>query len=140
MIELRRTKSKVTISPTIWTMSIELARLCGWVPTGTHSVTAAGVDPVEQKEFRQRLQWQMEYVAGDGQTVVREDAVGLGNALLRAIREGDVLLSQWIAGQIEPPATLRTPATGFRWFTTPAGKAHLQTLASFCQQGEFQIF
>jgi len=141
MIELRRAKSRISVSPTVWTMTLELARLCGWVPVGTRRtfiIEQATLDSLG--DVRHFLPWQIEYISADGQIVTTEDAVHLAQAFARAAVDGDRILAQWIAGQIQPPAVIRTPSTGFRWFGTTDGKDHLEAVASFCRKGEFQIF
>jgi hypothetical protein len=141
MIELRRAKSRICISPTIWTMTLELARLCGWQPLGTRRIEFSnGIELDALRDIRHMLAWQTEYVSADGQTITKDDAAHLADAFARATVDGDKLLAQWNSGQMQPPATLRTPPTGFRWFSTLDGRDHLQAVADFCRQGEFQIF
>jgi hypothetical protein len=141
MIELRQAKSKMSISPTVWTMTLELARLCGWEPLGTRRSEA--VDGKHQdvlQDVRHMLPWQLEYVAADGQTITREDAARLARAFVLAASASDQILAQWKSGQYQPPAVLRTPCTGFRWFNTSDGRDHLLAVAEFCRKGEFQVF
>ena len=141
MVELRRGKSRVSLSPTIWAMTLELARLCGWVPLGTRRAAPLGkgtADPLD--DVRHLLAWQTEYVSSDGQTVTAMDANRIADGLTRAYTDGDRLLADWIAGRTQPPVIMRTPSTGFRWFSTEDGKDHLQKLADFCREGDFQIF
>jgi hypothetical protein len=141
MIELRRPKSRISISPTVWTMTLELARLCGWEPQGTCRIELAdGAEQDALRDIRHMLPWQIEYIASDGQTITREDATHLAEAFVRAALDGDRILAQWNTGQIQPTAVLRTPCTGFRWFNTSDGRHHLQAVADFCRKGEFQIF
>ena len=121
-------------------MSLEIARLCGWKPTGTHRFESAQGSTGDLEDLRHLLAWQTEYICQDGQTVTAKDAIELADCLTRATVEGEAVLGDWNEGRFEPPATLRTPSTGFVWFATSAGKNHLQKLADFCRAGEFQIF
>ena len=141
MIELRRAKSRISISPTVWTMTLELARLCGWEPLGTRQMAFTdGAKQEALEDIRHMLPWQIEYIAADGQTITREDAAHLAEAFARAAMDGARILTQWDKGQIQPAVVLRTPCTGFRWFNTSDGRDHLQAVADFCRKGEFQIF
>ncbi len=122
-------------------MTLEIARLCGWEPMGTRRIEISdGAEVDALRDVRDKLAWQMEYVSADGQTVTNDDAARLAAAFSRAAVEGDRILAQWNSGQMQPAAVLRTPSTGFRWFSTADGRDHLQAVADFCRQGEFQIF
>jgi hypothetical protein len=137
MIELRRDNKKLRISSTIWTMTLELARLCGWVPRGTRRDGSAGPDGVS--DGGDLIPWIADYISNDGQTVTAEDAGLLADSLDRASKESTKIIIEWQAGRFQPSALLRTPATGFGWFNTRAGRQHLLDVAAFCRGGEFQI-
>jgi hypothetical protein len=129
MIELRGGRATIRISPTVWTMTLELARLAGWRPAGTQPPAAAGM-----------LSWLTQYNTSDGQTVERDDAVGLAKALAHAAEAGQQIITDFQnapASRDVPP--LRTPLGGFGWFFTNPGHEHLHALADFCRMGSFQI-
>lgn len=140
MIELRRTRSQLSLSPTVWMLTIELARVCGWTPEGTHHDTVGGGCSDSLADFRHLVGWQTGYVSNEGQTVTAPDAAHLADALNKAAVDGERILTDWAEGRAAPPPDVRTNAGGFRWFSTLAGKDHLQTLANFCRGGAFQIF
>jgi hypothetical protein len=139
MIELRRDKSSIEMSLTIWTFSLELARIAGWIPAGTRKHDPAGgssVDPLQG--FRHLINWQNEYRFSDGQVVCETDARLMGESLATVAVAGERILQDWstTAGRIPG---IRTQAKDFNWFTTPEGKQHLRNLADFCRGGAFQI-
>jgi hypothetical protein len=122
MVELRRKRESLEISPTAWTMTLELARLCGWSPRGTLQVG-----------------WPTDYFASNGQTVVADDAVNLADALRRAESGAQVAIEDWQGGRTQPTLQLRTPAAGFRWFQTDPGREQLRRLTLFVRRGAFEI-
>jgi hypothetical protein len=122
MVELRRKRESLEISPTAWTMTLELARLCGWSPRGTLQVG-----------------WPADYFASNGQTVMADDAVNLADALGRAELEAPGVIEDWQGGRAQPSVQLRTPAEGFRWFQTTPGREQLRRLTLFVRRGAFEI-
>ena len=139
MIELAGEKTRIRLSATLWTMTLELARLCGWEPQGTmrEPVNANGLDGI--LDGKDLVPWHADYLSADGQTVTANDATLLGNALSNACENAASILDDWQAGRVKPPVVLRTPATGFAWFTTPEGKEHLRNIAAICRRGKFKI-
>jgi hypothetical protein len=136
MIELRADQSKFSISPTVWTMSLELARLCGWQPAGP----SGPADPSGAVSLSgDLLSWQTRYLASDGQTIASADAHAAADALERCIGQISKVVTDWQEGRIALDRPLRTPPTGFRWFTTAAGEEHLRSLAAFLRRGPIQI-
>jgi len=121
-------------------LTIELARVCGWTPEGTRRDTPGGGSSDALQDIRHLVGWQAGYVTNEGQTVSAPDAAHLADALNKAALQGERILTDWAEGRAPPPADIRSNAHGFRWFSTQAGKHHLQTLANFCRGGAFQIF
>lgn len=138
MVELKRGKTTFTVSLTIWTLSLELARLSGWTPAGTGRADAATGQKDTHGDMRHLVCWQTEYQSSDGQTVSDGDARQLASALKKAAREGSRILNDFSTQN--PPPDIRTDRPGFHWFLSQQGKLHLQQLADFCQAGAFQIF
>jgi hypothetical protein len=139
MIELKRTHAQIKLSPTVWILTIELARICGWKPCGTHQ--SDGTDTLDALgDVRHLIAWQTEYLSNDGQTVTARDAGQLADALQRAATEGERILIDWSEGRSAAPADVRTTPCGFHWFMTSDGRNHLSSIADFCRGGEFQIF
>jgi hypothetical protein len=141
MVELTRSRQRLRLSLTVWTLSLELARLSGWTPAGTRQTDPADGKPIDPlRDVRHLLSWQTEYRSSDGQTVAESDAMALAKCLKRAATEGERIINEWASGGTQPVPGIRTDAQGFRWFTSADGKAHLENLANFCQGGAFQIF
>jgi hypothetical protein len=139
MIELKRTRSRMNLSPTVWMLSIELARVCGWNPCGTRRVDGTNsLDDLE--DVRHLMTWRTEYLSSDGQTVTAPDAGQLADALQRAAKDGERILGDWSEGRSDAPADVRTTPNGFRWFMTGDGRNQLNHIAEFCRGGAFQIF
>jgi hypothetical protein len=141
MVELRRSRSRLRLSLTVWTLSLELARLSGWTPAGTRKTNPSDgehADPLDG--VRHLMGWQTEYRSSDGQTVAEADAQSLAVCLKKAAVEGARVIDDWAAGKIAPVPGIRTDTKGFRWFTSPEGIVHLENLAEFCRGGAFQIF
>lgn len=132
MVELRNGSASLPISMTVWTMSLELATLCGWQPVGPN-------DPDGNSSDHALLSWQLLYSTSDGRLIDRDDAARLASALERAIEVGAKLLADWQAGRLSPPLPMRTPSDGFGWFTTTAGIEHLRKLAVFLRRGAIKI-
>ena len=122
MVELRRQREKLKISPTVWVMTLDLGLLFGWTPspTGEHG-------------------WPADYIASDGQNVTGQDAENLASALGRACEGANQAIADWQAGRIQPAHKLRTPASGFNWFDTPPGQEHLRQIMAFLRAGAFEI-
>ncbi len=142
MIELRRqeSRSRLTMSITVWTLSLELAHLNGWKPAGTRYVGPAGDGHVDLlQEVRHLVAWQTEYRSSDGQTVDQTDAAQLADGLNNALVRGKEIIGDLASRRIEMLPGIRTEAAGFRWFTTAEGKVHLKNLIDFCREGAFQI-
>jgi hypothetical protein len=140
MIELTGARSKIKISPTVWMMSLELARLCGWEPAGTHRSEGSGGEFGRTgHDARQLLGWQTDYLSSDGQVISHDDSNRLADAFDLAVTGGPQAVEAWQSGRLHLPDRLRTPPGGFRWFSTDAGREHLRSLASFCRQGKFAI-
>lgn len=139
MIELRRNKASITMSLTIWTLSLEIARIAGWVPAGTKRLDAKEGRLVDSLHgVRHLINWQTEYRSSDGQTISGSDAARLGDCLFTAAVAGERILADWATSNASIPG-IRTEARGFNWFTTAEGKQHLLDLAEFCRGGAFQI-
>ena len=141
MIELRRLRSRTSLSPTVWLLTLELARICGWNPQGTRLINPSdgtSTDPLH--DVRHLMSWQIEYLSNEGHTVTDTDANQLADALDRAGADGNRILANWIDGRSKPPVDVRTSPNGFRWFATVDGKDHLHAIADFCRGGAFQIF
>jgi hypothetical protein len=140
MVELRQGNTKLRFSPTIWMMTLEMGRLSGWVPLGTRRQsigTRSGADALESP--LDYLPWQTDYTSSDGQTVTIRDANAFAQSLEKASTDSGRIIADWQQGRVKPQYVIRTPSTGFRWFSTPAGKEHLLSVAAFCRRGEFQI-
>jgi hypothetical protein len=61
-----------------WAKALELARLCGWHPTGTQ--------PPPLLDFYQlQAEWNGTYMTNDGQVVSAEDALSLAAALHKSL-------------------------------------------------------
>jgi hypothetical protein len=135
MIELLGGGTSVRISPTVWTMTLELSRIAGWQPAGTRWINGSA-DSAPQPS--PQLSWLMQYTTSDGQTVDTTDAGGLADALERAATNCDQLVNDYQQGRIDAPP-LRTPGNGFAWFCTKSGREHLRALAEFCRRGSFRI-
>jgi hypothetical protein len=141
MIELRRDRSRVRLSQTVWVLTLDLARVCGWNPSGTRHLRAGGGEMVDDlKDVRHLMGWQTEYISNDGQTVTADDAAHLARALQKAAVDASKILADWRSGTLSVPGDVRTPESGFQWFITPDGRDHLQAVANFCGGGAFQIF
>jgi hypothetical protein len=141
MIELRRLRSRLRLSLTVWTLSLELARLSGWTPSGTRQTDPANGNSVDNlRDVRHLMGWQTEYRSSDGQTVPEADALCLAACLKKAAMEGSRILDDLAGGKIPTVPGIHTDTKGFRWFTSAEGKAHLENLAAFCRGGAFQIF
>jgi hypothetical protein len=139
MIELRRHKISIELSLTIWTLSLELARIAGWTPAGTSKYEAReGKRTDTLHGVRHLMNWQTEYRASDGQEVAGTDAARLADCLTTASATGEQILQNWETANLPIPG-IRTEAKSFNWFTSPEGKSHLRTLADFCRGGAFQI-
>jgi hypothetical protein len=136
MIELLGGGTSVRISPTVWTMTLELSRIAGWQPAGTRR-TNGGSDSAPYAAPPQ-LSWLIQYTTSDGQMVDKSDAVRLADALERAATDCDQLVNDYQQGRIDAPP-LRTPGNGFAWFCTKSGREHLRALAEFCRRGSFRI-
>ena len=138
MIELLSERTTVRISPTVWTMTLELSRIAGWQPSGTRRTN--GGDDAAQQHASPQLSWLMQYTTSDGQLVDTSDAGRLADALERAAANCDQLVTDYQEGRVSidaPP--LRTPGGGFSWFRTKSGREHLRALAEFCRRGSFRI-
>lgn len=121
MVELRRQREKLKISPTVWVMTLDLGLLCGWMPAaGEHG-------------------WPADYIASDGQNVTGHDAENLANALSKAGEKAHRAIEDWQAGRIQPAQKPRTPVSGFMWFDTPQGREHLRQIMAFLRAGAFEI-
>ncbi len=119
MVELRRKREKLELSPTLWVMTLELGVLGGWSPAGTLQIG-----------------WPTDYFTSGGQTVAEQDAASLADALDRS---GAKALEEWQAGKSKPSKELRTPPSGFEWFNTSQGREHLRRLIAFFRGGAFEI-
>src|SRR5437764_297313 len=102
MIELRGGRTSIRISPTVWTMTLELARLAGWQPVGPQR-SASVSQPL-------MLSWLIQYNTSDGQTVGGEDAASLAAALECAAESGEQILNDYQSGKLRLDVPLRTPA------------------------------
>jgi hypothetical protein len=141
MIELKRTGSQLCLSPTMWMLTIEMARVCGWKPGGTIRLDDdEGAPSPTSDDLRHLMAWQTDYLSSDGQTVSAPDAGQLADALQKAVIQGDRILTDWSEGRTGDAVDVRTKPSGFRWFNTSQGRAHLFSIANFCRGGAFQIF
>jgi hypothetical protein len=138
MIELLGGGTSVRISPTVWTMTLELSRIAGWQPAGTRWSNGGADSAAHPPPPPPPLSWLMQYTTSDGQMVDTSDAGRLADALERAATNCDQLVNDYQQGRIDAPP-LRTPGTGFSWFCTKPGREHLRALADFCRRGSFRI-
>jgi hypothetical protein len=140
MVELRRAKSRIQLGLTLWTLSLELARLSGWNPAGTRRTDPTSGKSIDAlQDVRHLVGWPNEYRFSDGQTVADADAVQLADSLTRAAANTDRLIDELTSGKMLPVPGIRTEGRGYHWFTTPEGKTLLHNLAEFCRGGAFQI-
>ncbi|HUE99280.1 MAG TPA: hypothetical protein VMN99_08485 [Anaerolineales bacterium] len=137
-----------------WSKALELARLYGWQPMGTH--------PPSQYDFHKLgSEWDGRYLTNDGQIVKAEDALSLGAALERSlddIPDANITMD-WSAGfwmEDDLPEWLSPmekamiedqlqdgllDIVGMHPFEYFAGdeKRHLKEFIRFCQLGSFEI-
>ena len=69
-----------TFSRQSWTKALELARLYGWRPMGTHL-------PLFYNFSQLNAEWNGTYLTNDGQIVKAEDAYSLAAALERSLKD-----------------------------------------------------
>jgi hypothetical protein len=135
--------------------ALELAQVYGWRPLGTRLIRTPD-------EYHLRMLWNGAYLTNDGQTVLAEDALGLAQALQRALddvpnestamdwnlnrwREDDDL-PEWFSPaervQVEEGLMAYAPAGmelhPFEFFAG-AEKPYLVELIRFCKLGSFRI-
>ena len=137
-----------------WTKALELAQVCGWRPIGTC--------PPSPDRFFQAV-WDGTYLTNDGQTVLREDALSLAEALARSLddipdacaevdwnpkfwQEEDEL-PEWLSP--EEKATIEDCLEEY-WpagmdkhpfeFFAGAEKRYLMEFIRFCRLGSFMIW
>ncbi|HSV16045.1 MAG TPA: hypothetical protein VLI90_17420 [Tepidisphaeraceae bacterium] len=130
MIELRGRHNTLRLSPTVWTMTLELARLSGWQPAGTELGD-------ETEDGEPLVGWLMQYTSSNGQFVSAADAERLSVALDRALSPDNVAIAHRSIQDCD--IALHTPPGGFEWFATEAGRAHLRALGRFCGTGPFAV-
>lgn len=66
------------ISRQFWKKTLELARMYGWQPMGTHPPSHHDVELLN-------AEWHGTYLSNEGQTVLREDAIALAEALEKSL-------------------------------------------------------
>jgi len=75
------TQTTRTFSRQFWLKALELARVYGWKPWGTHP-------PPKVDFYKPIAEWDGRYLTNDGQTVRKADALWLADALEKSL--GDI--------------------------------------------------
>ncbi len=125
----------------VWDQTLALARMYGWRPAGTRP-------PKDWPEESEGRAWSGSYVLNGGQTVAREDASHLADALERALDDIPDHYAAWpkaVEGKDGGPLIPVNPAASRLERVQPLealsgeNKAALAEFIAFCRQGAFEI-